>query len=822
MLLLIIPIVLSFFLSLNQTPTAKADGVLGYDVIGTGAGVNDGWSSSFVVTKVNVTAGYNISQIGIYTYWSSTSNAMAVIFSDNSGVPQNLLANGSSTSINDEAWGVLPINYTVADTGVVWIGMYSQISRWVKADAGESGQTYVWGQGTYPAVPSTYSPTFGPTIENKKPSIYANYTYTPPELNVVLNAPADDVTVGSLTQTFTYTPTITTDSFQNATLFVNNVAVANNATTITNATTNNIEYTFPSAGTYNWSVRVFNSMTGMFPDANRTITVLMAPTYTPAFNADMKLTRDANLTKMANGTAVMFKGVNKVELADDPDGIWMGDTNWNETKVIQELDQMKTYGVNLVRVTFSIYDWKQNATDSHSSQPQPYVMRRLANLTAERGMWILFAAYRVGDYYNYTTQGSLPYPPYTNQTDVIANEADFVSFWGDVAADLKDYGNTMLEIWNEPDAGTSTAWFNVCRDWMVEVRSANYTMPLVVQWGMANWINLNYPTRAGGSYPMDWVDQANSTINDVSNNMIYSNHQYRNHIHWSTPDSFNAYSYEDINSGYTYMNLYNASNYYPIFMGEIGANIWWTGEDLAKELAFFNNSLSLLNSHNISYAGWTWRASGAGAYPLINSDLSAYDGSGEIFFAYTNEGDFTNTYTLELTITAPTNTTYSSSTVAYEVSSSGNDTVPTYQINAYKLGVPVGDNQTAVSGSFTGLSNGTYVFAVRVVGFNGASDYEEVIFTYQVVTGDATPTPTATSTTAGTVTANLLVSLAIFGVVPVAIGGAVFLMVLRRPGDGNEATDMNEVVPAIIVAVVCIILVEICMVITVSVIAAFP
>jgi hypothetical protein len=123
-----------------------------------------------------------------------------------------------------------------------------------------------------------------------------------------------------------------------------------------------------------------------------------------------------------------------------------------------------------------------------------------------------------------------------------------------------------------------------------------------------------------------------------------------------------------------------------------------------------------------------------------------------------------DTYTLSVSIVAPTNITYTSSTVNFEVSNTGNETGVAWQINAYLDGTPVGANQTSATGSFTGLGNGTYTFAVYGIGDNGASDYEEVIFT--VYLGSPPPSvtvtisqPTATSYT----TSQILVSLSASG-----------------------------------------------------------
>lgn len=100
-------------------------------------------------------------------------------------------------------------------------------------------------------------------------------------------------------------------------------------------------------------------------------------------------------------------------------------------------------------------------------------------------------------------------------------------------------------------------------------------------------------------------------------------------------------------------------------------------------------------------------------------------------------------YALAATINTPANSTYTSATVPYNVTVSGNETNPLYQINVYKAGVAVGANVTTSTGLFTGLTNGSYTLAASVVGDHGASDYETVMFTVAI---PATPTYTITVT----------------------------------------------------------------------------
>jgi hypothetical protein len=133
------------------------------------------------------------------------------------------------------------------------------------------------------------------------------------------------------------------------------------------------------------------------------------------------------------------------------------------------------------------------------------------------------------------------------------------------------------------------------------------------------------------------------------------------------------------------------------------------------------------------------------AFESLTANYSAY------YFAHANA---LYTYALEISSVSPENITYTSSTVPFEVSNTGNETGVAWQINAYLAGVPVGVNQTSATGSFTGLTDGTYTFAVYGIGDNGAEDYEEVVFTVLLptyVTEASIVKPTVTSYN-GTVT----------------------------------------------------------------------
>ena len=113
-----------------------------------------------------------------------------------------------------------------------------------------------------------------------------------------------------------------------------------------------------------------------------------------------------------------------------------------------------------------------------------------------------------------------------------------------------------------------------------------------------------------------------------------------------------------------------------------------------------------------------------------------------------------DTYVTSISIVAPENTTYSTPSVGWAVTNTGNETGVAYQIMVYSYGTPIwGRNETTVRGTITGLTNGTYTFVISGVGDHSAYDYQTVIFsvgtpdTYIMTIGIVAPTNTAYAVT---------------------------------------------------------------------------
>ena len=109
---------------------------------------------------------------------------------------------------------------------------------------------------------------------------------------------------------------------------------------------------------------------------------------------------------------------------------------------------------------------------------------------------------------------------------------------------------------------------------------------------------------------MSWVWQANLT--DPLGNLVYSTHIYRSGgaFMCTNPTYSGAWNYTDIQRAFQYFEFPQVLASYPLFIGEIGADISQTGDELNHELIAFDNCLTLFDQMGISYTAFWWRSIG--------------------------------------------------------------------------------------------------------------------------------------------------------------------------------------------------------------------
>jgi len=305
---------------------------------------------------------------------------------------------------------------------------------------------------------------------------------------------------------------------------------------------------------------------------------------------------------------VVLRGVNQEGFLDSPNGWWnpegggytSGFGVWNPDAVKYNLDGMKSWGCNVLRLHTSIRWW----IEDNSSYRQH--IRDTTTWAGERGIYVIFEPYCIDGGMQY----ECPWPPYIpeSQWAIIPDRQAFVDYWASVANELKGLPNVLFEIYNEPHGNATVRddFFNVTQQCINAIRATGAKHIIIVQWSYGIWCNLDCPPPANPASTMNWVEQY--PLNDPIGNIVYSFHNYRGDFHRTLDGRVNAWEYDDIKLGLQYCLvdyvLNNLSK--PVICGEIGANMWWTGEELERELAYFNNSLTIYNEWNISYLAWVW------------------------------------------------------------------------------------------------------------------------------------------------------------------------------------------------------------------------
>jgi hypothetical protein len=320
---------------------------------------------------------------------------------------------------------------------------------------------------------------------------------------------------------------------------------------------------------------------------------------------------DGKYIKNAYNGTVILKGVNKVEFADQPGGTWMGRavmdySSWRPSDVRSELAKMKEWGINTIRTHQAVENWKFDL-GQHKQ-----IIKEFLDIAAQYGMYVIYDGYSVRNYWHGGQQDPLPYPPYqtsANASVVITSENDFVDYWVSVATELKNYSNVIFELWNEPhgDNTAKQSWFNVTQRTITAIRATGATQLIVVQWNYGVWVNLDFPPPNNPGATMDWIWQANFT--DPLGNLVYSTHMYRNGgaFQHSKPTYWNAWNYSEIQQAFQYYKFPQVVASYPLIIGEIGADLAYTGDELQHELTAFDNCFKLFDEMGIHYTAFWWR-----------------------------------------------------------------------------------------------------------------------------------------------------------------------------------------------------------------------
>ncbi len=337
---------------------------------------------------------------------------------------------------------------------------------------------------------------------------------------------------------------------------------------------------------------------------------------------------DGPFLKDPSGKKIILRGINHHGFLDVPDGAWdspgaplySGMGHWDPDVVKKTLEQYHQLGFNVVRFHTIVDWWKNNPKtyqDSYRNVTYPETYRQMMEDTVkwagERGLYVIFdffALKNVGG--QQSGQESLPWPPGGRFPDVVKDREEFESLWVSAAQLLGRYPNVLFELYNEPhgDAKAEEDWFQFVKEVLLQIRAVTPN-PVIVQWDYMCWVNLDYPPPQNSASTLDWIGK--HPLNDP--NLIYGTHLYRNSgnggpgtAHRSGPPLVNLWEHSDIEKALTLALLPDVAQKLqkPLLVTEVGAYLANGGEDKAHELAWFKNTLSILNGWGIGYVGWGW------------------------------------------------------------------------------------------------------------------------------------------------------------------------------------------------------------------------
>ncbi len=317
---------------------------------------------------------------------------------------------------------------------------------------------------------------------------------------------------------------------------------------------------------------------------------------------NMQLHIDGNKVKDASNSTVILRGVNYTRFIGTPYGDWIKPdgsiewSTWDPIAAAQNLDAMKSWGINVVRTLATVEWWTTNKGNFQQN------IKDWITMAAQRGIYVDLVFWRVS---GSGTECSLPYPPYNggaNDTAIIPNQRAFTKIWANVASQLEEYPNVMFDLWNAPNdysGANATTWLNEVQQCITAIRAKGATNLIVVKWGYGS--GLDYEAYQQGSiWGMNWATQ--NPLTDATGNILYSTHIYpESFYNWNNSIGY-ACALSDIEWCLSETNVTSFSK--ALWVGESSANQW--NYDLVDKYIAYRNILTVLNGNGIGYAGWDW------------------------------------------------------------------------------------------------------------------------------------------------------------------------------------------------------------------------
>lgn len=286
----------------------------------------------------------------------------------------------------------------------------------------------------------------------------------------------------------------------------------------------------------------------------------------------------------------------------------LGQSGYNPTLLAQELDLIKSYGANIIRISFAYELWINNP--SYNGVPYHTLLHNYFSAANQRGIYVMLQPLAI--MYGLSSTGD-PLPWVNSYPGYIDNPMEWVNFWVNYANSMKDLPNVIIDPHNEPmaaDGYGANDWFSALQSMITAVRATGFSGLILEQWNSNTWCNLDcLSSRQDSSWATAYP------ISDPLNNIVISDHEYRSTGSlgfWSTsngaPPNVPATSTTDIELALTddliYYVHYTLDK--PILIAECGAFVGDPNEQTA-----FVNQLTIYNSLGLSYLAWNWNTYGA-------------------------------------------------------------------------------------------------------------------------------------------------------------------------------------------------------------------
>jgi hypothetical protein len=279
-------LVLGLVSTLSPSDVHAATGTFGYTPLGSTT-IAAGSSNAGLMCGYHATPSYNgtVDSISAYVYaQSGTVDLIGALYTYvGPGAPGTLIANTSEITVGPTPeWNNMtfssPPNVTAGTQ--YWIVWWQDGGTYYRYDMGQTYGVgfYILSLSGFPNLPSSLV-GYNVVPSYAKRSLFATYTVSTREL-IALNTPRNGVTLSSLTVKFNFTTTsYGLGEFYSAELWTNETGTwaytASNTTAVQNATLTTIPYSFSSAGTFEWNVRVTNSTSAFWAPSNYTLTLVV-------------------------------------------------------------------------------------------------------------------------------------------------------------------------------------------------------------------------------------------------------------------------------------------------------------------------------------------------------------------------------------------------------------------------------------------------------------------------------------------------------------------------------------------------------------------